>query len=73
MFGKDESDKPCKFAPNAGEGGKAHNYQIARADFYKKFPETPSGPIGYDKSKMFSVLFCSQCGASKEIQVGGEN
>ena len=70
MFGKDDSDKPCKFAPG---GSKAHNYQIVRADYYKKYPETASGPQGYDKTKMFTTLYCSQCGASKEIQVGGKN
>lgn len=73
MFGKDDSEKPCRFAPNASEGGKAHNYQIARADYYKKHPESASGPQGFDKSKMFTALYCTQCGASKEIQVGGEN
>jgi hypothetical protein len=60
----------CKFAPNAFEGGKAHNFQILRENYNKRLDvrDQKDGVVN-DRSASYSMLFCTQCGESREIKV----
>lgn len=67
MLGLTISTDGCKFPP---EGSSSHHYEIARAEYRKKRNERDGVTEVYDHTKLYSMLFCSQCGATKEIEVG---
>lgn len=41
-----------------------HNYQIAKSGYYKL---TPSEWVTYDQTVAYAMLFCTQCGDTKEV------
>ena len=54
-------------------GGKIHNYTILRRDYYKPDGNrmTDLGVQAYKQGTSFTMLYCTQCGGTKEVASSG--